>query len=133
MSYYHGIIFFQTFIGIFIFMRIGYMIILIKRKEISKKWFTLLGLLAPLLFYLFVNWTMPLYKDLPKALRNQTEVVEGKIESVYYPDNTDGFVMNGIEYQRNPWVLKPKVDEQYKLYYLPNSKFVVKHEKILEE
>ncbi|MFC6463398.1 hypothetical protein ACFP65_00075 [Marinilactibacillus sp. GCM10026970] len=132
MRYYYGVVFFQTLM-IVVFLRIGYMTILMRRKLISRKWLIFLGVLTPLVLFLIFNYTLPLYKDIPNALNKKTKIVEGTIDTVYFQGDTFGFLIEGIEYQRDPWALKPEEGEYYRLYYLPESKFVIDHEQLVAE
>ncbi|GKX67934.1 hypothetical protein [Inconstantimicrobium mannanitabidum] len=95
-------------------------------KEKKKGYLILALILIPLATYLFCALTLPKIKDLHNAFANNLSCHEGTVEKKYISGHS--FVLDGAEYQYNPWAFKPKEKSRYKLYYLPNSKFVIRYE-----
>lgn len=96
------------------------------QKEKKKVYLILTIILIPLIIYLFCALTLPKIKDLHNAFTNNLSFHEGTVEKKYISGQF--FVVDGTEYQYNPWTFKPKEKSKCKLYYLPNSKFVIRYE-----
>ena len=79
---------------------------------------------------LFYNITLPKIKDIKYALNEKLLVYDGTVQKTYMTGWPNSFILDGKEYQYNPWKFKPIEKNRYKLYYLPTSKFVVRYEKL---
>ncbi|MBX4263068.1 hypothetical protein [Clostridium estertheticum] len=127
MNYFYGTVFIEMIVGIFYIYKIGTVIKLF-RKERKKIYLVLIIILVPLGGSLFYNVTLPKIKDIKYALNEKLLVYEGTAQKTYMA-GSNSFILDGKEYQYNPWKFKPIEKRRYKLYYLPTSKFVVKYEK----
>ncbi|MCB2340395.1 hypothetical protein [Clostridium estertheticum] len=127
MNYFYGTVFIEMIVGIFYIYKIGTVIKLF-RKERKKIYLVLIIILVPLGGWLFYNVTLPKIKDIKYALNEKLLVYEGTAQKTYMA-GSNSFILDGKEYQYNPWKFKPIEKRRYKLYYLPTSKFVVKYEK----
>lgn len=132
MSNYYGNLILNTILYLFIFAAVGSIVIRLKNKRLNKKWWFFIVILLPLTVYTAHDDLYLLYKDLPYALREETKIVEGKVEKVYFPGDIH-FVFEGVEYKRNPHIFDPEESKMYRLYFLPHSRFVVDYEKISAE
>lgn len=132
MGYYYGSLVFEIIIFLMILGRLTSMVVRLKKGRLNKKWWLLVGILLPLLAISMVYFLYLPLLDLPYALKGETEVVEGTVSDVYFPGGNNGFVLEGEEYRRNPWTFDPEPGEMYRLYYLPNSHYVVKFERASE-
>lgn len=132
MMYYYGtLIFTSVLTGLIlaIFLRLFYKIL---KQEEKQRWWLFLILSTPLMLFSFYHFTYVYFLDLPYALRGETLVVEGNVETVYFPGGDNAFVIDGIEYRRNPWAFSPEEGKRYRLSYLPNSRYVVEHMQVDE-
>ncbi|MCB2355288.1 hypothetical protein [Clostridium estertheticum] len=127
MKYFYEILFIEMIVGIFYIYKIGTVIKLFQ-KERKKIYLVLIIILVPLGGSLFYNITLPKIKDIKYALNEKLLVYEGTAQKTYMA-GSNSFILDGKEYQYNPWKFKPIEKSRYKLYYLPTSKFVVKYEK----
>ncbi len=127
MNYFYGTLFFQLILYIFCIFKviIGLKLFL---KERKKSYLILIIILMPLVLSLFYDITLPKIKDIRYALNGDLLVYKGTVEKTYITGPFNSFILDGKEYQYNPWSFKPIEKNKYKLYYLPNSKFVVRYE-----
>lgn len=132
MSSYYGDLILNTIVYLFIFTAVGSIVIRLKKKRLSKKWWLFLVILLPLTLYTAYDDLYLFYKDLPYATREEMKIVEGKVEKVYFPGDIH-FVVEGIEYKRNPHAFDPEEGKLYEIHYLPHNRFVVDYEKIPDD
>ena len=128
MNYFYGTLFGELISGAFCIYKIVTSLKLFLKKK-KKIYLIFIIILIPLVGSLFYNITLPKIKDIKYALNGDLLVYEGTVEKTYLTGGPNSFVLDGKEYQYNPWKFKPIEKNKYKLYYLPNSKFVVRYEK----
>ena len=128
MNYFYGTLFIEMIAGIFCICKIVTVLKLF-RKERNKIYLILIIILVPVGGSLFYNITLPKIKDIKYVLNEKLLVYEGTVQKTYMTGWPNSFILDGKEYQYNPWEFKPIERNRYKLYYLPTSKFVVRYEK----
>lgn len=128
MGYFYGTLIFELIFYIFCIYKIviGLKLII---KDKKKGYSILIVILIPLVAWLFYDITIPKIKDIKYALNEDLIVHKGTVEKTYMTGKVNIFVLDGKEYQYNPWNFKPILKNKYELHYLPNSKFVVTYEK----
>lgn len=132
MFYFYGELFFSTVFFLIIISVTIKKIKCIKNGKLSKKWGIFFAFLSPFfLFLAYFSLLLP-YSDIPLALRQETEVIVAEVESVHFPGGYNTLVINGVEYRRNPWTFDPEEGTVYRVYYLPNSKYIVDFELLLD-
>ena len=128
MNYFYAIVFIEIIFWVFYIYKIGTVLKLF-RKERKKIYLVLIIILVPLGGSLFYNITLPKIEDIKYALNEKLLVYEGTVQKTYMTGWPNSFILDGKEYQYNPWEFKPIEKSRYKLYYLHSSKFVVRYEK----
>lgn len=128
MKYFYITLLGEIVFGIYCIYKVVTVLKLFRKK---KKIIYLIPIviLIPVAGYLFCSLTLPKIRDLKYAYNKNFSVYEVTIEKKYLCGSPCSFIAGGREYQYNPWSFKPKENNKYKLYCLPNSKFVVKYEK----
>lgn len=128
MNYFYGTLIAELiFFTLTIYKIIDILKLFLKNKK--KRYLVLLVVLIPLWLSLFYQNTFPKIKDINNAFNKNILVYKGTVEKTYITGGFNSFILDGKEYQYNPWKFKPRERNKYKLFYLPNSKFVVKYEK----
>jgi len=128
MNYFYGTLFGELIFAVFFIYKIVTTLKLFLKKK-KKVYIILIIILIPLAISLFYKITLPNIKDLKYALNSNLLESGGTVEKTYQTGWPNSFILDGEEYQYNPWDFKPIEKNKYKLYYLPNSKFVVRYEK----
>ncbi|MCC5890873.1 MAG: hypothetical protein JJU01_09895 [Alkalibacterium sp.] len=127
MMYYYGtLIFTSALTGLIlaVFLRLFYK--LLRHKE-KQRWWLYIALSTPVLLFSFYHLTYVYFLDLPNAIRGETLVVEGAVETVYFPGGDNAFVIDGTQYRKTPRAFSPEEGKRYRLDYLPNSRYVVEY------
>ncbi|MFL0250777.1 hypothetical protein ACJDT4_10125 [Clostridium neuense] len=127
MGYFYGTLIFELIFYIFCIYKIiiGLKVVI---KDKKKGYLILIIILIPLATCFFYDVTIPKIKDIKYALNEDLLVHKGTVEKTYLTGKVNIFVLDGKEYQYNPWKFKPIQKNKYELHYLPNSRFVVKYE-----
>jgi hypothetical protein len=126
MNYFYGTLFIEIIVSIYSIYKIV-TILKLFWKERKKIYIIVIIILMPLVGSLFYSITIPKIMDIKYALNEELLVYEGTVEKTYITGWPNTFILDGGEYQYNPWKFKPIERNRYKLYYLPNSKFVVSY------
>lgn len=123
---------FQGFFAFF--WLIGLVIFLFTEKN-KKKYIFLIFLIPPLMgwsIYSYVKVLKPRFKDIGCYIDEKYNVTRGKCTMVHSSTKatTPSFVLDNKTYYYNARVNKIYEGKNYKLKYLPNSKYVLKAEEI---
>ncbi|WP_343758113.1 hypothetical protein [Clostridium oceanicum] len=128
MNYFYGTLIAELiFFTLIMYKIIDVLKLFLKNKK--KRYLVLLVVLIPLWLSLFYQNTFPKIKDINNAFNKNILVYKGTVEKTYISGQFNSFILDGKKYQYNPWKFKPREGNKYKLFYLPNSKFVMKYEK----
>ncbi|GAB6169821.1 hypothetical protein JCM1393_22810 [Clostridium carnis] len=96
---------------------------LVKNKKVKKQYTILISLLLILSSILLFIRIIPKFKDLNRFKHKKYSVYEGECKSIAKNEVS----LNGKLFTYNPWDFKPEISKQYTIYYLPNSKFIIKY------
>lgn len=127
MLYYYGNLILSSVFSILVLVVMARLIYKLVKGSQKKRWWLYLALSLPVFLYTFYHFSYLYFLDLPYALNNETETVEGLANKVYFPGGDNGFQVNGVDYKRNPWTFSPKEGEWYRLEYFPNSRYVLRY------
>lgn len=123
---------FQIFFAFF--WVIALLVILIKEK--NKKKYAFLIFFSPLLMiwtvYAYTNILKPRFKDISYYINNNYRTTTGKCSNVNVRSKgtTPSFVLEEETYYYNPWFNKIQKEKNYRVKYLPNSKYVIELEEL---
>ncbi|KGK90096.1 hypothetical protein DP68_01330 [Clostridium sp. HMP27] len=123
---------FQIFFAFF--WVIAFLIFLIKER--NKKKYLFLIIFIPLLMiwtaYSYNHVLKPRLKDVSYYMNKDYKTTSGECSNVNTKSKgaTPSFVLEGETYYYNPWFNKIHKDKNYKLRYLPNSKYVIELEEV---
>lgn len=98
---------------------------MIKKNRIKKQYFVLIVLFIVGLPIIVFNKVIPTAMDLKKFTNKNYEVCEGVSNSC----GGSEVPLSGNWFEYNPWEFKPRVNEKYTVYYLPNCRFIMQWKK----
>lgn len=127
MLYYFGSLIFSSVFFVLVLVVISRLIYKLLKGSQNKGWWLYVALSLPIVLFTFYHFSYLYFIDLPYALNDETETVEGLVDKVYFPGGNNEFHLNGVDYRRNPWTFSPEEGEWYRLEYFPNSRYVIRH------
>ena len=130
MSYFLLTLLFKIIIVLFCLLGCFFTIKKIIKKEVKKIYYLLIIILLPSAIYLFSFDTIPYIKDIPYIKNKNYKTIEGYCSNIIKTKNQNSIILNNKEFNYNPWDFTPRVNKKYKLYYVPNSNFIINYNSV---
>lgn len=127
MDYFYTNLFFQFIIYIFMF-NVLIKILRFLLKNTKKNYIISFMISISVITSIFYLITLPEIRDIEFVKNQELLSCEGKIKKTYSTLWVCSLVLNDGNYIYNPRQFSPIENRTYKIYYLPNSKFIVRYE-----